>query len=139
MGPKITKTTEEAIMKNLIRKTTMWSVLIVFGLLIGACGGGTENFVQGNGKIAVTVKNSAGTPLQNVQIDVFTDAARTHKVDTAVTDANGAHDFQETVGSDYFFTFTDLNTPARFTSPNNWPTKVTPLLTATVSLDVVLP
>lgn len=126
-------------MKSLIRATVMWSLLIMVVWLIGACGGGgTENFLQGNGQIAVTVKNSGGAALPNVQIDVFTDAARTHKVDTAVTDANGAHNFEERVGSDYFFTFTDLNTPARFASPNNWPSQVTPLLTATVNLNVVL-
>ena len=127
-------------MKNLIKSFAVCSVLIIAGLLISSCGsGGTENFVQGNGQINVIVKNSTGTTLlPNVKIDVHTGSAAGTIVDTATSDVNGAHVFQETVGSNYFFTFTDLTTPARFTSPQNWPTQVTPLLTATVTLTVLL-
>jgi hypothetical protein len=116
----------------------MWSILIIACLLISSCGGGTENFVQGNGKITVTVKASGGALLANVKIDVHVDSATGRIVDTWTTDATGTHDFQETVGSDYFFSFTDLTTPARFVSPQNWPSKVTPLLTDTVFLPVTL-
>lgn len=123
-------------MKNLIKTATICSLLIIACLLISACG--TENFVQGNGKITVTVKNSGGTLLPNVKIDVHVDSATGRIVDTWTTDATGTHDFQETVGSNYFFTFTDLTTPARFTSPQNWPSQVTPLLTSTVFLTVTL-
>lgn len=126
-------------MKNLIKITTVCSLLIIACFLISACGSGTENFVQGNGKITVTVKNSSGTTLlSNVIIDVHVDSPTGRIVDTWTTDATGTHDFQETVGSDYFFTFTDKTTPARFASPQNWPTRVTPLLTSTVSLTVTL-
>ena len=124
-------------MKKLIKITTIWSLLIIAGLLIG-CGGGTENFVQGNGKITVIVKDIGGTLLANVKIDVHQDSATGKIVDTWTTDATGTHDFEETIGSDYFFTFTDLTTPARFASPQNWPSKVTPRLTETVSLTVNL-
>ena len=127
-------------MKNLIKLSAICSVLIITGLMISSCGsGGTENFVQGNGQINVTVENSTGTTLlPNVKIDVHSGSPTGTIVDTATSDANGAHVFQETVGSNYFFTFTDLTTPARFTSPQNWPTQVTPSLTATVTLTVTL-
>jgi hypothetical protein len=125
-------------MKNMIKTTTIWSLLVIACLLIGACGGGTENFVQGNGKITVIAKDSGGTLLANVKIDVHVDSATGRIVDTSTTDATGTHDFQETVGSDYFFTFTDLTTPARFASPQNWPSRITPLLTATVTLNATL-
>jgi hypothetical protein len=126
-------------MKNLIKLSVICSVLIIAGLLISSCGGSTENFVQGNGKITVTVENSTGTTLlANVKIDVHAGSAVGTIVDTWTTDATGTHDFQETVGSNYFFTFTDLTTPARFVSPQNWPSQVTPLLTSTVTLTVTL-
>lgn len=125
-------------MKNLIKITTICSLLFIACFLISACGD-TENFVQGNGKVTVTVKDSSATLLlSNVKIEVHADSATGRIVDTQITDAAGAHDFQLTVGSDYFFTFTDLNTPPRFTSPVNWPAKVTPLLTDTVLLTVAL-
>jgi hypothetical protein len=125
-------------MKNLIKITAISSLLVIACLLISACGGGTENFVQGNGKITVTAKNSVGTLLSNVKIEVHVDSATGRIVDTWTTDATGTHDFQETVGSDYFLTFTDLTTPARFTSPQNWPNKITPLLTDTVIVNATL-
>lgn len=125
-------------MKNLIKIAVISSLLIIASLLISACGGGTENFVQGNGKIDVTVKDNSGTLLSNVKIDVHVDSATGKIVDNWTTDATGTHDFQETVGSDYFLTFTDLNTPARFASPQNWPNKITPLLTATVFVNATL-
>jgi hypothetical protein len=126
-------------MKNLIKITTMCTLLIFACFLISACGGDAENFVQGNSKINVTVENSTGTTrLPNVKIEVHAGSPTGTIVDTATSDANGVHVFQETVGSNYFFTFTDLTTPARFTSPQNWPTQVTPSLTADVTLTVTL-
>jgi hypothetical protein len=130
----------ENIMKNLIKLFAIGSVLIIAAFLISSCGsGGTENFVQGNGQINVTAENSTGAIVfPNVRIDVHKGSPTGTIIDTAVSDVNGAHVFQETVGSDYYFTFTDLTTPARFASPQNWPTKVTPLLTATQNLTVQL-
>jgi hypothetical protein len=127
-------------MKNLIKLFAICSVLTIAGLLISSCGsGGTENFVQGKGKITVNVENSTGTVvLANVKIDVHAGSPTGTIVDTATSDVNGAHDFEETVGSNYFFTFTDLNTPARFNSPEAWPTEVTPQLTTTQTLTVLL-
>jgi hypothetical protein len=125
-------------MKSFIKLSAIFSVLIIAGLLISSCGGGAENFVQGNGQINVFVENSASTPLPNVKIDVHTGTPTGTIVGTAVSDVNGEAVFQETVGTSYYFTFTDLTTPARFTSPQNWPTNVIPELTSTVTLTVQL-
>lgn len=125
-------------MKNFVKIATVWSLFVIAGLLISSCGGGTENFVQGNGKITVTVKDNGGALLANVKIDVHVDSATGKIVDSWVTDATGAHNFQETVGSDYYFTFTDQTTPARFVSPQNYPNKVTPQLTNTQTVNVTL-
>lgn len=127
-------------MKNLIKITTICSLLLIAGLLISSCGsGGTENFVQGNGQITVNVTNNAvpAVALANVRIDVRVNTVAGTIVDTGVTDINGTHIFQETVGSDYFLTFTDLNSPARFAARTD-PSIVHPLLTATVTVNEVL-
>jgi hypothetical protein len=133
-------TEKEITMKNLIKLSAICSVLIIAGLLICSCGGGgsTENFVQGNGKITVTVKDNGGSLLSNVKIEVHADSAAGKIVDTWTTDATGTHDFQESVASSYFFTFTDLTVPARFASPQNWPSQITPSLTSTIPLSVTL-
>ena len=123
-------------MKNLIKIFTICSLLIAACFLISACGsGGAENFVQGNGEIDVTVKDVSGAFVSNVRIDVKNSGGTIIGTATTTT-VTTTTIFQETVGSAYTFTFTDLNNPIRFTTT---PTiTVTPLLTATVHVDAQL-
>jgi len=123
-------------MKNLIKITTICSLLIIACFLISACGGGAENFVQGNGQFDVTVKDSNGAFVSNIRIDV-TKSGQTALASPSVTTTatTTTTTFQETVGSDYSFTFTDVTIPARFATQTI--TK-TPLLTATVPVNAVM-
>jgi hypothetical protein len=120
-------------MRNLLKITGIFSMLIVGCFLVSACGGGTENFVQGNGQVDATVKDTGGAFLANVRIDVKNPAGGV--VDTFTTTASGIHTFQETVGTTYTFTFTDVAVPVRFATVS---ITAAPLLTATVHVDAVM-
>jgi len=122
-------------MKNLIKMVIISSFLILACFLISACGGDAENFVQGKGQFDVTVKDTNGAYVSNIRIDV-TKSGQTAILQTVTTtSATTTTTFQETVGSDYSFTFTDVATPARYATQTI--TK-TPLLTATVPVDAVM-
>ena len=95
-------------MRNLIKTTTVCSLLIVACFLISACGsGGTENFVQGKGKIVASATNSAtGLPLAGVQIQVRKNSVTDPTViSNGTTDSTGNATFEETIATDYFFSF----------------------------------
>ncbi len=124
-------------MKMFIKIATVSSLLIIACFMISACGsGGTENFVQGNGQIDVTATNSVtGLALPGVQVQVrknsVTDAT---VISSATTDANGKAVFQETIGSDYFFSFT-----ATGYAPQNYINNpVKPQLTITQTVNVAM-
>jgi hypothetical protein len=127
-------------MKSFIKLVTVSSLLIVACALIAACGGGTEQFVQGNGQIDVTVKNAAGTPLTNILIEVREDSLSGKIVDSVKTDTTkNTYTFQKTVGTNYYFTFTDTVTPARYATQNYNGNPVQPALTGSPKpVDVVM-
>ena len=120
-------------MKNLIKFTTICSLIIVACFMISACGGDAENFVQGNGQVDVTVKDNSGAFVSNVEIKVTEPNGKL--VTSFTTTPTGIHTFQLTIGTNYTFTFTDLTVPARYATQT---ILAEPLLTATVHVDAVM-
>ena len=123
-------------MKNLIKITAISSLLIIACLLISACGGDAENFVQGNGQIDVTVTNSAtGLALPDVQIEVRkVSATDPTVVSRGTTDSSGKATFQETIATDYYFTFIATG----YTTQNYINNPVRPELTVTKTVNVAM-
>lgn len=123
-------------MNNMVRLAVVSSLLVVSCLLIGACGNSAENFVQGNGRIDVTVTSSAtGLALANVLIQVRKNSATDPAVvDSWTTDATGRHSFQETIATDYYFTFSATG----YTTQNYVNNPVKPDLTITKTIAVAM-
>jgi 5-hydroxyisourate hydrolase-like protein (transthyretin family) len=123
-------------MKNLLKISAIGSLFLIACLLISACGGDTENFVQGNGQIDVFVTNSAtGLALPDVQIEVRkVSATDPNVVSRGTTDALGKATFQETIGTDYYFTFIKTG----YTTQNYSNNPVRPELTATKTINVAM-
>jgi hypothetical protein len=122
-------------MKNLLKITVVSSLLILTCLLITACGGDAENFVQGNGQIDVTVTSSATTlPLAGVLIQVRENSVTGNVIDSWTTDATGKHTFQETIAKDYYFTFSATG----FAPQNYINNPVRPELTVTKTVNVAM-
>lgn len=119
-------------MKNIIKITTIWSLLIIAGLLSGCGSGSTERQARNEGEIAITVTDSTGAPLSGVQVQVRTTAGTGTFDNIGTTDAAGKLTFTGDAGRDYFFTL----------SMTGFATQTdilrTPLLTSTVDLNVTM-
>jgi 5-hydroxyisourate hydrolase-like protein (transthyretin family) len=123
-------------MKNRVKTAAIWSLLIIACLLISACGSDSENFVQGNGQIDVTVTNSVtNLPVANVLIQVRKNSVTDPTVvDSWTTDATGKHSFQETIATDYYFTFSATG----YTTQNYVNNPVRPELTSTKIVSIAM-
>jgi hypothetical protein len=126
------KAIKEDIMKHRLKITTIWSLLIITCLVIGACGGGTEQLARNQGDIAITVTDSTGAPLSGVQVQVRTTAGTGAFDNVGTTDAAGHLTFTGEAGKDYFFTLSK----AGFATQTD--ILRTPQLTSTVALNVTM-
>lgn len=130
------KAKKEIFLKNLIKITAVSAILVIACLLISACGGDAENFVQGNGQVDVTATNSVtGLALPDVQIEVRkVSVTDPNVVSRGTTDVAGKATFQETIATDYYFTFTATG----YVSQNYINNPVRPELTATKTVNVAM-
>jgi len=121
-------------MKNILKIASICSLLIISCFLISACG--TEDFVQGNGQIDVNATNSVtGLPLAGVQVEVRKNSVTDPTViSSGTTDASGKATFQETIGTDYYFSFTATG----FVPQNYVNNPVQPQLTTTTNVNVAM-
>ena len=91
-------------MRNLIKITTIWSLLIIAGLLNGCGGGGdSEKLVKNQGDVDITVTDNSGAPLSGVQVQVRTTAGTGTFDNVGTTDTTGKLTFTGDAGKDYFF------------------------------------
>ncbi|MBA4373480.1 MAG: hypothetical protein C0402_11545 [Thermodesulfovibrio sp.] len=119
-------------MRNLIKNTAIWSLLIIAGLLTGCGSGDTEQFVKNQGDVRITVTNNQGAPLSGVQVQVRTVSGTGTYDNVGLTDANGQLTFTGDAGKDYFFTFSKAGLTSQIDILR------TPILTATVTLNVTM-
>ena len=122
----------EDVMRNLIKITTIWSLLIIAGLLNGCGGGGTEQLARNQGDVAITVTDSTSAPLAGVLVEVRQTAGTGTFTNVGTTDTAGKLTFTGDAGKDYFFTFSKTG----FTTQTD--ILRTPLLTTTVTLNVTM-
>jgi hypothetical protein len=123
---------KEDIMRNLIKITTIWSLLIIAGLLNGCGSGGTEKVARNEGNIAITVTDGASAPLAGVLVQVRQTAGTGAFTNVGTTDTAGKLTFTGDAGKDYFFTFS----LAGFATQTD--ILRTPQLTSTVALNVTM-
>ena len=120
-------------MRNLIKITTIWSLLIIACLLSGCGGGGDgEQLIRNEGDIDITVTDNSGAPLSGVLVRVRKTAGTGEFINVGTTELSGKLTFTGDAGDDYFFTF----------SKDGFTTQTdilrTPQLTSTVELNVIL-
>jgi hypothetical protein len=119
-------------MRSLIKLTTIWSLVIIAGLLSGCGSGSTERQARNEGQIAITVTDHTGAPLSGVQVQVRTTAGTGLFDNAGTTDTTGRLTFTGEANKDYFFTLSKTG----FTTQTD--ILRTPLLTSTVDLNVTL-
>jgi hypothetical protein len=119
-------------MKKIIKTAVLCSLLIVACLLVGACGGGTEQLARNQGDVSITVTNSSGTPLSGVLIQVRQTASTGSYTNLGTTPASGQLTFTGTADTNYYFTFSKAG------SITQTDISRTPQLTSTVDLKVTL-
>ncbi|MCX6983563.1 MAG: hypothetical protein NT118_02270 [Lentisphaerae bacterium] len=126
-------------MKNVIKITAISSLLIIACLMIGACGSGGSQLTHGQGDFNFYVINSSSTLLSNVQIVVRESSATGTIIGSPyVTTADGHYYWVSPTGgvaNDYYFTFTDQNSPVRY-APQTL--KETPDITLTQNVNVTM-
>jgi hypothetical protein len=125
-------------MKNLIKITAISSLIIIACLLFGSCGGGGSQVVTGKGDINFFVRDTGNNLLSNIQIVVRESSATGAVIETFVTTTDGHFHWISPpagVANDFFFTFTDLNSPARFLPQT---IKETPDLLTTLTVNVTM-
>jgi hypothetical protein len=122
-------------MKNTIKITAISTLLIISCLLIGACGGGAEQLVQGQGEVDISTTDSttkAALPSVTIQVSTSSGGA---PYETDTTDANGSYKWVSPtggVGSNYFFTFSKVG----YVTQAN--IEETPQATSTITLPVAM-
>ena len=120
-------------MRNLIKITTIWSLLIIVGLLNGCGGSGdSEKLIKNQGDVDITVTDNSGAPLSGVLVQVRNSAGAGEFTNVGTTELSGKLTFTGDAGDDYFFTF----------SKDGFITQTdiqrTPLLTSSVELNVIM-
>jgi hypothetical protein len=127
------KTIKENTVKNLIKIAIVSSFLIITCLLIGACGGGTEQLARNQGDVAITVTNNiGGAALAGVLVEVRQTQGSGTFTSVGTTPVSGQLTFTGTAGTNYYFQFSK----AGFTTQTD--IMRTPQLTSTVPLVVTM-
>jgi hypothetical protein len=119
-------------MKNLIKTATIFSLLVIVCLMIGACGDDTEQLARNQGDVLVIVKDANGVAVSGATVQERETAVTGTLVNLGNTDLNGQLKFTGTAGDTYYFTVskTGYVTQTDLSS--------TPQLTSTVNLNVIL-
>jgi len=119
-------------MKNMLKITALCSLLIIVSLLIGGCGGGTEQLARNQGDVAITVTNSGSTAISGVLVEVRQTQGTGAFTTVGTTSATGQLTFTGTAGTVYYFQLSKSGLTTQTDIAR------TPQLTSTVTLNVIM-